>query len=618
MANEFVARNGLIAQNNSTITGSLNVTAGITGSLLGTSSFASTASYITSSAITGTVTSASYALTASYAINGGGGGGTTDTGSLLTTASVLSNTITFTKGDTSTFSLTVATGSGGGSGTGFPFSGSAIITGSLLVSGSTISTLGFTGSLQGTSSWANNATTASSADAFTVRGNLVVSGSTTIGDATTDSITFNAATMSLGNGSGILNIDSNTLYVDGANNRVGIGTTSPAYTLDVNGTGNFSDNLLIQKSTFPNIIIQNTSTTSGYPFITLKNSAFSSIADGDPIGQISAVNNSNNIVGQISFYKSGSSTNTIFNTSIFNTPVGYVGIGTLSPLYRLDVSGSIRLSSGGTMLITGLTNVTQSNVVSINTSTGQLYYQNTISTSSYAITASYALVSSGTVTNAISASYALTASYAMNGGGAAFPYTGSAGISGSLLVDGNVGIGTITPTTRLHVYDGGNAKIAHFEGANGFPIQIITTSGSLTVGYTASLGSIGNGDGILYLKTGSSDPDWAPISYDNHLVQQTYTGIDLSGGDYTILGPGIYEITNAQTNDLIFPDPASFNGQRIVVINTDGSNAANIDNTNTYAPYTTGNGTQLASIGTEDMYDFISIGSKWRGIRSGK
>ena len=35
MANEFIARNGLIAQNNSTVTGSLNVTAGVTGSFTG-------------------------------------------------------------------------------------------------------------------------------------------------------------------------------------------------------------------------------------------------------------------------------------------------------------------------------------------------------------------------------------------------------------------------------------------------------------------------------------------------------------------------------------------------------------------------------------------------------
>ena len=62
MANEFVARNGLIAQNNSTVTGSLNVTGGITGSLLGTASYADEA------------TSSSYATTASHALSAPPGG----------------------------------------------------------------------------------------------------------------------------------------------------------------------------------------------------------------------------------------------------------------------------------------------------------------------------------------------------------------------------------------------------------------------------------------------------------------------------------------------------------------------------------------------------------------
>lgn len=39
--------------------------------------------------------------------------------------------------------------------------------------------------------------------------------------------------------SGNLNVDSGTLYVDASNNRVGIGTTSPASTLHVEGTGRF-------------------------------------------------------------------------------------------------------------------------------------------------------------------------------------------------------------------------------------------------------------------------------------------------------------------------------------------------------------------------------------------
>ena len=85
------------------ITGSLIVTGGITGSLSGSS-----------------------------------GGGTTNTGSLLVTASANLNVITFTKGDGSTFPITVDTGSGGGGGgSAFPFTGSAGITGSLSVVGPT-------------------------------------------------------------------------------------------------------------------------------------------------------------------------------------------------------------------------------------------------------------------------------------------------------------------------------------------------------------------------------------------------------------------------------------------------------------------------------------------------
>jgi len=51
MANEFIARNGLIAQQSSVVTGSLTVTQGITGSLFGTSSFAtlSNIQYVTNS-----------------------------------------------------------------------------------------------------------------------------------------------------------------------------------------------------------------------------------------------------------------------------------------------------------------------------------------------------------------------------------------------------------------------------------------------------------------------------------------------------------------------------------------------------------------------------------------
>jgi hypothetical protein len=59
MANEFVARNGIIALDNSRITGSLNVSGGITGSLFGTASFTTSASFATTSSL---ATTASLAL----------------------------------------------------------------------------------------------------------------------------------------------------------------------------------------------------------------------------------------------------------------------------------------------------------------------------------------------------------------------------------------------------------------------------------------------------------------------------------------------------------------------------------------------------------------------------
>ena len=89
MANEFIARNGLISQNNSVVTGSLIVTQGITGSLQGTSTTASyvlqavSSSFATTSSFVQNAESASYVLqavsssfatTASFALNAGGGG----------------------------------------------------------------------------------------------------------------------------------------------------------------------------------------------------------------------------------------------------------------------------------------------------------------------------------------------------------------------------------------------------------------------------------------------------------------------------------------------------------------------------------------------------------------
>lgn len=84
MANEFIIKNGFRSQGNSEITGSLNVTSGITGSLFGTSSWA---------------ISSSHALTASYALNAGAGNTFPYTGSAQITGSLgITGSVTVTNG----------------------------------------------------------------------------------------------------------------------------------------------------------------------------------------------------------------------------------------------------------------------------------------------------------------------------------------------------------------------------------------------------------------------------------------------------------------------------------------------------------------------------------------
>ena len=102
MANEFIARNGIISLDNSQITGSLNVSNGITGNLTGNAS---------------TATSASFAQTASFVTT-------------AQTASFVLNAVS------ASFAQTAST-LAGGIPQSFPYTGSAIISGSLVVTGST-------------------------------------------------------------------------------------------------------------------------------------------------------------------------------------------------------------------------------------------------------------------------------------------------------------------------------------------------------------------------------------------------------------------------------------------------------------------------------------------------
>ena len=137
------------------------------------------------------------------------------------------------------------------------------------------------------------------------------------------------------------------------------------------------------------------------------------------------------------------------------------------------------------------------------------YILNAVS-ASYALTASYASNIPVTASFALSASNAISSSYAINAATASyllnyippFPFTGSAGISGSLVVNGNItSTGTITAQTL--VVQTVTSSIVYSSGSNIFGNNLANTqvlTGSVTI--TGSLAV--NGSNVILTNQTSS------------------------------------------------------------------------------------------------------------------
>jgi hypothetical protein len=193
---------------------------------------------------------------------------------------------------------------------------------------------------------------------------------------------------------------------------------------------------------------------------------------------------------------------TYFGSTVENSPVmssgsksnARVGIGILNPQFTLDVSGSGRFSNGltvtGSLIATSFTGSLSGSSV-----TASLF-----GTASWAVSASQALTASYTpnaiVTASLSGSntikftkgdstfFAVT----VGAGSATFPYSGSAVITGSLLVSGSQTVtgslnakGTTTLSGSLIVT--GSVSINNLSAQNaGYNLQYNTTTG--VVSYT--------------------------------------------------------------------------------------------------------------------------------------
>jgi hypothetical protein len=304
------------------VTGSLNVTNGITGSLFGT------ASYVTGSVFSNVnpALSASYALTASYALNAGAG-------------------------------------------SGFPFSGSAVITGSLLVSGSGLTVTGslnannITGSLFGTSSWATNFVSASNYVLNSTTSSFVQNSQTSsfVVNSQTSSFVLNSQTSSMtvatasnitpaftgviattnnsvltSNGDGTVTGETNLVFTG---TGLGVGKTAPTATLDVVGTTNLSGSLTVTGSLFltssGETLGQFVGTQNGFAEFSVRNTSTGISASGDIVVYANNGTVSNNYI-DMGINNSGMTS----SYSFFGTD-----FGNALDSYLYNVGGNLRIGN---------------------------------------------------------------------------------------------------------------------------------------------------------------------------------------------------------------------------------------------------------------------------------
>jgi hypothetical protein len=444
---------------NQVVTGSITATAGLTGSLQGTASYAANANLLNGlDSTVFTLTSSFAAQTASFtafssSVNAFSASQNLFTASLNTfSASVLSYTASqdILNG---TYTLTSSFAAQTASFTAFTSSvnvfSASILAQTASFTAFSASVLTFTGSaatrldaLESYTSSLNNKTSSfatTGSNTFegiqTINSNLVVTGSITaqtlVVQTITSSVDFVTGSTRFGSllanthvFSGSVTMNPNGLFVSGSG-LVGIGTTSPAYTLDVNGTGRFSGAILIDcpvNANQGNLVITST----------------------------------NNDASGLSF-KVRASPSDPTNSRSWMLHTNYSAAGTLEILRSTTATGNpttLALKFDGS---TGAATFTaNSTTLNVNTSTRVLEV-----TGKNSYYATQIIGGTGTGT-----SYGLSVNAGTNSSDVAFQVYNQTETAIRLFVrgDGNVGIGTSLPRGLLQIY---GAEVAAYKTYTG-------------------------------------------------------------------------------------------------------------------------------------------------------
>lgn len=312
-----------------------------------------------------------------------------------------------------------------------------------------------------------------------VAGTLGIDGAVTIGDASGDTVTFNAASLTFANDTAVtlsggvdgINFDANTLSIDATNNRVGIGTAAPSVPLDVVGT----------------IASNGTGTTYGLQLT--GSNPWIAATQANSAGPLEiGTRNANGI--------------NIFtwdSTKMFITSTGNVGIADTSPDYLLELS--VPTSSDSSFGLTdgdvahGLTTLGETDAYlsfkPISSTAGGAKLQAFSDTDAAALNI-YGYIGSTDPTDTtaaiklIGAKKSTTDVQDLGASETVFQVANNDDTAAiTVLGDGSVGVG-VTPSQKLHVLD------------------TRTTDGAVAIHGNSTGASVGTGYSAYFIKSGAS------------------------------------------------------------------------------------------------------------------
>ena len=233
-------------------------------------------------------------------------------------------------------------------------------------------------------------------------------------------------------------------YIISSNNNIGIGISNPLYNLDIKGSLNTSQELLIKETNISNIIdnkILNIS-NSLINFNNLINKpSLNSVALS---GSYYDISNRPNQFGEYSNYNNLSNIIWNSNNNIYLNFNSNIGIGINNPSFKLDVNGIINSRLDIYIKNTNISNIIDNKITAV--SNILINYNNLINKpllSSFAFNGYYSNLIGKPILNSISSN-----NYYSNLSGSPFIITGNNAYSTFI---GNLGIGTIDPLYKLDV-----------------------------------------------------------------------------------------------------------------------------------------------------------------------